>query len=575
NGCQNTTLYDNIQVMSTQPNFKINTSSGCSPLTVNFTNLSSNSTKWFWNFGDGSTSSSFNPTHVFAQDGHYDITLATQNSFGCVDTITYATMINVFNAELNVGTGDTSNGCMPLQVDFSNNTVGKNKWFWDFGDGTTSTSSSPTHIYTTPGTHTVSLATETAFGCYVNIDNYATYIVEDAQPNFGVAQYDCQDFVIQFYDSTSNAGTWFWDFGDGTYSNQQNPLHLFPGASVFDVQLTIHSANGCTESMLYLDYIDFVNCKNSGSDGSSSGKLAIKPDSVLSDTSIPQVASGYPNCAPLHVKFQSAATNAFAWNWDFGDGSSSNLEDPVHVYITPGTYDVKCIAQTPGGSDTTFWKDYIVVSGPVPNIQTTFQYTCDSTMVQFHDNSLQAVNWNWEFGDGATSNVSSPLHAYSPGNSVSGATLTVALTVTDSFACNSSMFTTLNMPNYNTSFAHADTICIGDSTGFLPADTFNYSFVWDFGDSSYSTDKIPFHTYDTPGVYAIKVESMHALGCTQVHLLDSVHVQGVPADFVVLDSTDGCIGSSFTFIPSTMDGDYYRWNMGKQPLRRLDSIQQV
>ncbi|WP_292367536.1 PKD domain-containing protein [Methanoregula sp. UBA64] len=148
--------------------FVANITSGTVPLTVAFTDSSTNTpTAWYWSFGDGSTSSAQNVTHTYENTGSYSVTLTATNDEGS-NTTTQSGFIAVSNA---IGipsasfTADTTTGSVPLAVQFtdtSSNTP--TAWVWSFGDGASSTLPNPTHTYTAAGSFTVKLTASNTGG---------------------------------------------------------------------------------------------------------------------------------------------------------------------------------------------------------------------------------------------------------------------------------------------------------------------------------------------------------------------------------------------------------------------------
>ena len=138
--------------------FSASATSGKAPLTVHFTDSSVGSiAKWFWNFGDGKTSTVRNPSHTYSKAGAYTVTL-TVTGAGGINTCTQPDCITVYDAPKANFSASPSSGKAPLQVNFTNESTGLvTSWLWSFGDGATSTDVSPVHTYNRPGTFTAKL----------------------------------------------------------------------------------------------------------------------------------------------------------------------------------------------------------------------------------------------------------------------------------------------------------------------------------------------------------------------------------------------------------------------------------
>ncbi|MDD3135788.1 MAG: DUF2341 domain-containing protein, partial [Methanoregula sp.] len=236
------------------------TTSGNAPLTVQFTDGSTiNPTAWSWDFGDNSTSTEQNPVHTYAANGNYTVNLTISNSYGsnsCVKTgyITVGSGIPVGNFSANV----TTSTAPPLSVQFTDTTtVNPTAWYWDFGDNATSAEQNPVHTYTAIGNYTVNLTVSNSYGStscvktgYISVSNGIPVANFIASWTSGYAP-----LHIQFIDtSTVNPTSWAWDFGDGTTSTNQNPVHTYGAVGNYTVTLTATNGYG-SNPITKTDYI--------------------------------------------------------------------------------------------------------------------------------------------------------------------------------------------------------------------------------------------------------------------------------------------------------------------------------
>ena len=282
--------------------------------TVDFTDLSTETpTSWFWDFGDGFTSTEQNPTHTFADNGTYYVCLTATNAVGSntscqyvlIDTYTYAP-VAAFTYF-----GDPT----VYFVDFS--TGEPTSWFWDFGDGITSVEENPSHTYATNGTYNVCLTATNIVGS----NTVCQTIVINGYPSPEALFTYSGDPIVSFTDLSSNSPTsWFWDFDDGSFSTEQNPTHSFAFNDVYTVCLTVNSAGG---EDTYCDNVEI-----------ESAQLA-------------PVSDFYYNFeGGFLVSFYDISGNVpTGWNWEFGDGSISLLQNPTHSYAAGGNYTV-CLTTT-------------------------------------------------------------------------------------------------------------------------------------------------------------------------------------------------------------------------------------
>ena len=229
--------------------------SGAAPLDVDFVDQSTNDpTSWWWDFGDGSTSTQQNPAHEYAEEGTFTVSLTVTNAGG-EDTVTEVEYITVSAPpdppEANFA-ATPLNGAKPLVVQFAEKCKGEDcTWLWVFGDGLTSTTRVPQHTYEQQGVYTVSLTITNEDGSdTMTIEDYITVTEGDDTPIR-----NCVDFTgsptsgyaplhVSFTDLTPSEDPtyWIWDFGDGTTSSSQNPEHVYTEPGVYTVELTTGNA---------------------------------------------------------------------------------------------------------------------------------------------------------------------------------------------------------------------------------------------------------------------------------------------------------------------------------------------
>lgn len=145
---------------------------------------------------------------------------------------------------------DVDAGCYPLRVLFTNYSVGGSVYMWDFGDGSTSGDRNPVHTYTEPGTYNVKLVAPGPDG-NDGVFNKTIEVFEHPVADFTV---NPQIVYIpgdnaRFYDLSTDAVSWLWDFGDGTSSNERNPSYQYSEEGVYDVTLIVSNSNGCSDTL--------------------------------------------------------------------------------------------------------------------------------------------------------------------------------------------------------------------------------------------------------------------------------------------------------------------------------------
>ncbi len=213
--------------------------SGSAPLRVTFFDRSDGTPplQYLWEFGDGTTSAIKDPTHTFASNGNYSVSLTVTNSYG-KETKTRPGYVSIGDPPKVNFSVSAMTGIMPLTVTFTDNTVGPiSSWRWDFGDGTNSTEQNPTHTYTKPGTYTVtlSLANEFGTGQITKSRLITTGIVPGAE--FAVEPREGDPpLTVHFHDFSSGTPlVWLWELGDGSTSTRKGPgAYLYGRGKLFD-----------------------------------------------------------------------------------------------------------------------------------------------------------------------------------------------------------------------------------------------------------------------------------------------------------------------------------------------------
>lgn len=246
-----TTRQDFVAYTSSLPplaSFSVNPQAGPLSMTVQFTDASIGFIdSWLWNFGDGTTSTLPNPQHTYTETGSYTVTLTVSGSGGS-DSQTRRDYITVAAPPVAALAASPLSGTVPLRVQFGAMSTGIiDSWLWDFGDGMTSTSSSPVHTYTVAGNFTVTLAVSGPGGSdTVTATDFITAVwpppvaAFSALPTSGTIP-----LTVQFSDaSTGTIEAWRWEFGDGGTSDQPNPRHIYGIKGTYTVTLTVTGPGG-------------------------------------------------------------------------------------------------------------------------------------------------------------------------------------------------------------------------------------------------------------------------------------------------------------------------------------------
>ena len=497
----NTVTHSNYIVVYDKPvvYFTASDSLGCFPLRVNFTDMSStfngSLTSWDWDFGDGTTSTLQNPFHLYAVSGNYSVTLKVTNSGGCTKVFSKPSYIHV-TPGVSVNFSNTvSQLCHPPEtISFTNLATGPGNlsYQWDFGDGGSSVATSPSHIYNSGGSFNVSLIVQSDVGCNDTLIRPAAVVIKDVQVSFSGPNSVCVNQPASFINSSNPLpASSLWTFGDATGSAQQNPVKTWATAGSYLVKL-VANYNTCSDS--------------------ASKFVTVNALPVVNFTSNDSI-----NCkAPFTVNFQSLSPTAVTWNWDFGDGNTSTLQNPSHTYTSSGNYTVKLVVSNGNGCQDSLVKNqYIQIARPVVLIAGVPVEGC----IPYNFSPLANVAaidgvaaYSWDFGDGGTSTLQNPTHTYPFQGSY-----TVKLTVTTKDGCTDSIVvpnavTVGSLPNADFTAAPLSQ-CVGKAVQFtdlsVPADRWH----WDFGDNGTSTVKNPSYIYSDTGMYTVALTVWNS-GCS-------------------------------------------------------------
>ena len=453
---------------------------------------------YLWQFGDGQTSSSANPTHNYPNQGTYTYTLTVTDANGCDTTLYDIVQVycnpNSCDAAFNY-TNFNCNG-----VYFQPASSGLNyTYFWDFGNGNTSTQEVPTNIYANGAYQVWLTITDTITNCS---DSSSVWITINCNTQCTISgdfvfTQDPNNCETQFT-STAWGGqapySFYWEFGDGGTSTAAHPLHTYPNQGVYQPCLTITDANNCDTTICYL----FTsNCTYLPCDADFTYSL-IGCDSVIF----------YP----------VAVGTQYTYDWSFGDGGTSNEANPVHAYSANGLYTIQLVVldSINNCGDQTFLTIDINCGVSNCNVNGAFSFNTDSTdcSTQFVSTAFAGTapyTYFWSFGDGTTSTLAHPVHTY-PNYS----TYTPCLTITDANGCDTTICdvvqTTCSTTSCNAQFTYNYNGC--SQLAFYPASVgLNYDYFWDFGDGNTSTDAYPVHDF-ADGTYVIYLYVTDSLsGC--------------------------------------------------------------
>ncbi|HET8861372.1 PKD domain-containing protein [Marivirga sp.] len=487
-GCEYTLpLPTTVEIKKPVAKFSANKTQGCGETTIQFKSESKDAMEWFWDFGNGETSTLENPKMTFAP-GNYSVSLKIFNG-ECADSIVQSNFIQIekLTSDFSFKYDQT---CLPLTISFQDESVNATKWLWEFGDGNVSTEQNPTHTYYELPQSNVKLTVENASGCKQSSKQLLDFIFSaDFQVD---ANQICLGSGVAFSAVSDDAVKWLWDFGDGNSSTKRNPTHLYENEGIYSVRLIAENATGCTDTVTKAQFIEV-----------SPYKADFKLKESIQNT-----------CVPVQVEFEDLSKGAISYFWNFGDGKTSRVANPVHLYNKVGEFDVILLITNKLGCQDTLKKEaFIKVNGPETKFAIEEKIVCLPKTANFTDISKSAVSWQWIFGDGNTSNEQNPKHLYEkPG------TYEVMLIAENEQGCEQiyKMDGIKVLPTPNVDFdltVSGECYPVEVSLTNNSDNLLNPSYLWDFGDGQTSTEPNPSIVFHKTGEFNISLTVQNDNGC--------------------------------------------------------------
>ncbi|MCP4552507.1 MAG: PKD domain-containing protein, partial [Bacteroidetes bacterium] len=504
-------------------NFSVDGSS-CDNLTTQFTDHSAYPSgyivEWHWDFDDGTETTiefgddqDLNVTHTFANSGSYYVSLTVKSSDSCVNAASQTVVVKATP----IADFSYTDACFGEITSFTDESIDVDNidivsWEWDFGDPTTGVNNSSTeqnavHQFFNMDTYDVSLTVTNSQGCSNTV--IKTVVIDEPPDVEFTHDTSCINSPIQFtvdqvITDLTTVSTWFWDFGDGITSTEQNPLHTYLVDETYTVTLRVTDLNGCTNSVSH--------------------------ELILAPLPISLFGASESQCLSDAIEFTNYSTSASGYIveciWDFGDGYTSTtgfLDKPSHIYNASGTYFATLTVTNSNGCSNISTREITIQPGPIASFD--FESACLDVSTNFTNSSQPndggtIISWDWNFDDltsgvDNTSTLQNPSHVFS----TVGEHL-VQLTVTNESGCSSTDARTITVAVLSDiDFEAVGGTCLDKAVEFfIDQNLLNLSSIqsalWDFGDGSSSNDTQPAYTYQNAGTYTITLTIVDINGCT-------------------------------------------------------------
>jgi PKD repeat protein len=567
-------------------------------LTVHFINTSigvSPSDSIRWTFGDG-TSSPYGGTHTYAQAGTYNVCLRIikRNSNGslsnCISEICHTVIVTAPTTTCTLQANyiwytDSLLTVALYTVHFTNTSAplaATDSIRWSFGDGTFSNQVNPNHTYALPGTYTVCLRVikRNANGTLTNCIREKCYTVVIApyvapcnlQVYFASLADSLQSNIYHFTNQSVGYATGdsiTWNFGDGTFSNTANPNHTYANAGTYIVCLRIKKNNSPAGSVPCIREF----CKTI---------VVTTPTPCTLVSNFTWYRDSLPNVAANTIHFintSAPVASTDSIRWTFGDGTTSNQLNPVHVYAQTGTYNVclRIIKRVNGVlTNCVSEKCYTIIVSQVCNIAANYTWRVDSTNYKniIFTNTTPtpniAVTALWTFGDGTSATSWNATHLYAqPGRYY--VCLRIQYGTCVSYKCDSITVTTpIPVPTCtqisNYTFVRSNNT-VAFSTAFAPVAGVQYT--WTFGDGTGALGANATHVYPTVGTYtacltAYKNNNCASTSCNTIQILPTINCNNITLS--ITDVRDSLVPNRIKFTAvSNTTATSQQWTITKIP----------
>ncbi|GAB3169312.1 hypothetical protein GCM10027291_19580 [Telluribacter humicola] len=344
---------------------------------------------------------------------------------------------------------------------------------------------------------------------------------------------------VAFTNSSENASSYMWDFGDGETSTERSPRHTFRSANTFQVKLV---AKG-----------------DGGSQGTTKTVTTRAPLPPVVDFNIANNGC----TAPCTVSFTNQTTNAITYEWTFGDNTSSTQTNPTKLYNSAGTYRVKLTANGGGGSRSV--EKTVTIAAPAEAPVAAFSISnngCTAPCtVSFTNQSSNASSYEWTFGDNTSSTQTSPTKQYNQAGSY-----TVRLTANGQGGSSSTEKTvTVFAPAAAVAaFSASNNGCTAPCTvNFTNQSSNANSYEWNFGDNTTSTQPNPTKQYTKAGNYVVKLTATGQGGSHSTEQTINIAAPAAAPVAAFNINNNGCTAPcDVSFSNQSSNANTFEWSFG-------------
>jgi gliding motility-associated-like protein len=370
-------------------------------------------------------------------------------------------------------------------------------YFWNIPYGVNALLQSQNYLiveYPNVGVFNISVLEQNSLGCFNNGASITVSVKDTILPpipitiaSFDPIQPGCIPLSIQFVNTSENANTYLWQFGDGYISNLINPEHTYYKTGEYEITLIAWGDGGIDTFKRSIQTYSYPQ--------------------ALFDLGPYSARVGEP------ISFFNYSVNADYYNWDFGDNTFSNITNPTHSYFNTGYYDITLYAfNRYGCSDTTIKKSVVYITPPIPKTIANFSPIdpgCQPLTIQLENTSENASAYLWRFGDGTTSSEINPTHTYYNSGKFNIMLIAFGFGGVDTMERSIEIY---ELPHIIFDVSPT-AVYIGEPVNFYNH-TINGSYYnWEFGDGEFSSESNPTHTYISSGSYNVTLYAWSEHDC--------------------------------------------------------------
>ena len=446
--------------------------------------LVNNSTGAFinsWDLGNGSNSNSLNLNYAYPNSGTYNITLTTTNQFGCQDSSSKT--VNVLAVPYSDFTYNKLDSCiLPSNYSFTNNSTASNSYIWTFDTIANSIQPNPFFTFNRDGVFEIKLLSINNSGCVdssINYINVNPIISADFTTDTSIG---CEPFNVIFNNNSQNSSFYNWNFGDGNTASFFNGFYEYQSAGNYIIKLVVEDINGCKDSTFE--------------------PINVYPSPTSSYTYI----ASDPCYLPVSIDFINTSLLSNNFEWNFGNGQTSSINNPSTIFDSIGNYNIQLISGNSYNCYDTLNNFFDVEYKQLPIANFNFNDSiCLRDTNFFNSTTLFADSLVWDLGNGINSYGDAISYVYD-----SSGQYTITLFAYNTGSGCSDTLQSVNfldvlpspVADFNLNQIQSDEPLSG-SLEFINNSTLADYYYWDFSDFDSSNEEFPtyYYSYDFDGTY--------------------------------------------------------------------------